>query len=330
MSGERAPLPLPLEGGAIEIQQSERASASVAAPAMRRPRRAARRASAPAARADLVALQRWFQSVVTDPASVESGVAAQARAQACGIADAADVERIVTPGPQMSALERLHIYHHAYHARLIDCLADDFPVLKHALGERAFQRLAAAVIARRPSRHPNLNHYGANLVAYVTGDEGPVPKRAFAADLARLEWALVEAIHAPSAPALDLATLQAIPAERWAKARFTRSPTLRVLGFAHPVNCYLQEQREGGRPVIPRRAWSATAVYRRGFSVWRMDLTRPMAGLLEALLAGRTLEQALATLERTVPRADRAVVESRVMRWFSEWVAGGFFAAVRA
>ena len=49
--------------------------------------------------------------------------------------EVADVERVVLPSSRLSSLERLDIYRQAYRARLVECLADDYPVLQHALGE---------------------------------------------------------------------------------------------------------------------------------------------------------------------------------------------------
>src|SRR3954465_14280881 len=104
-----------------------------------------------------------------------------------GATGAADLERIVTRGPQLSAQERLGIYHYAYHARLIDCLADDFTAVRHALGEPAFDALCRAVISERPSDGPNLNFYGRHLAEHCASPRARVRDRAFIADLAALE-----------------------------------------------------------------------------------------------------------------------------------------------
>ena len=45
----------------------------------------------------------------------------------------------------LTALERLAIYGHAYYARLLECLREEFPVLKHALGEELFDELRRRV-----------------------------------------------------------------------------------------------------------------------------------------------------------------------------------------
>lgn len=306
----------------------ERASASPLLVAARRDR--ARRLAVTGApvTGTLRDMQSWFGAVISDPRSVQEGIAAAARRGRLGVRSPAGLERIVTAGPDLSAAERLGIYYYAYHARLTDCLADDYPALVAALGQRGFVRLARKVIAAHPSDGPNLNFYGRHLVSYLRRNPAACPRRAFVLDLAVLEWAMVEVLHAQAAPVFSVAALQAIPAERWARMCLRPSATVRILRFGHPVNAYLQAERDGRHPRIPRPEVSATAVYRRGFRVWRMDLTPAMANLLDALFAGRPLERALMTVARQRRDEPQEQVLADVMRWFSSWVDGGFFASI--
>ena len=66
-------------------------------------------------------------------------------------ADARDVERFITPGPRMTAAERFEVYRSGYHARLVECLLDDYPVLAAMLGEEQFGALCRAYVDRHPS-----------------------------------------------------------------------------------------------------------------------------------------------------------------------------------
>jgi hypothetical protein len=155
------------------------------------------------------------------------------------------------------------------------------------------------------------------------------PHREFAAELATLEWAMVEVLHGASPEALDLEHLQAYPFEKWAEARFERSSTSRVLRFEFPANRFYQAFRNDEAPAVPERSATATAVYRDGYTIWRMDLTPAMRDLLEALLGGAPLGQALSTLE--LP-ADDPVALSKLLEnamiWFKEWVGGGVFSSI--
>jgi hypothetical protein len=190
-------------------------------------------------------------------------------------------------------------------------------VLEHALGDERFAELARAYVARFPSTAPNLNAYGRRVPAFC-GEQG----LAFEADLARLEWAIVEVIHAAVAPPLTMERLAAIPMEGWATATLVASAAVRIVRAAHPVNDYFQAVRDGREPGLPAPAPAATAVYRSGRTVWRMGLAPALTAVLEALLAGEALGAALA-------HADGAQPE-HVMASFREWVQGGLFVGVVA
>ncbi|HEX3598116.1 MAG TPA: DNA-binding domain-containing protein, partial [Polyangiaceae bacterium] len=247
-------------------------------------------------------------------------------------AAAADAALRITAGPALAARERLELYRFGYRARLIECLDDDYPILARTLGEAAFERLATEYIERFPSRSPSLNAFGRRMSEHCLiadlGERGPF--RAFFAELARLEWALVEIIHAKEPPPFDLTALKAIPVERWGSARLLRSEAVRVLHFEYPVNRYYQSSRtEDAHPELPSPSSSATAVYRRGLRLWRMDLTPAMTRVLDALLDGVTIEESLGRIgvDESEPAA-LAEAERSVMVWFSEWMQGGFFAGI--
>ncbi|MEK7821245.1 MAG: putative DNA-binding domain-containing protein, partial [Pseudomonadota bacterium] len=53
-----------------------------------------------------------------------------------------------SPRPRSSAGDRLNVYRQSYFARLIECVADDYPALQYLLGEDGFvDRLRAAIEA---------------------------------------------------------------------------------------------------------------------------------------------------------------------------------------
>ena len=274
-------------------------------------------------------LQLWFHELVTAECDElgEAAVAAEARSPV-GLGGGG-VERVLRSGASLSASEGVEIYRRAYRSRLVECLDDDYPTLRYALGDEAFSSLARAYVVRHPSSSPNLNGFGRHMAAFCR--TRPEPWAAFAAELATLEWALVEVLHAPVAAPLPPDVLAALPPERWPGVRLRASRALRVLRFAYPVDAYLQAFREGRSPALPAESPSATAVYRQRPRLWRQALSPPMAELLEALIAGRPLGEALAALERTLARAGAGgpvVAGPEIMQWFQAWVAAGFFAGL--
>jgi hypothetical protein len=278
----------------------------------------------------LRARQLWFYELVTSGAERLEGAleAAEARSP-LGAGEAGGLGRVLRPGGGLSAERGVAIYRDAYVARLVECLADDYPTLQYAIGDDAFDALARDYLARHPSRSPNLNAFGRHMAPFCR--ERAEPWAAFAAELAALEWALVEVLHAPAAAPLPPDALSALPPESWAGARLRPSRALRVLRFAYPVDAFLQAYREGRGPALPGEGPSATVVYRQGPRLWRQALSPAMADLLEALAAGQTLGEALSSLERAfAERGAPADAGREVMGWFRGWVEAGFFAAIEA
>jgi hypothetical protein len=253
-------------------------------------------------------------------------------------ADPKAVERYVTAGPRLSAADRFDIYRAGYHARLVECLLDDYPVLAAMLNrvdEGQFEALCRAYVDRHPSASPNLNAFGRHMAAFcgeVQLEAFPAfdDVRAFASELATLEWALVEVLHAETAAPLEIGALQALPPEAWAGARFIANEAIRVFRFEYPVNAvFIQNRIDEIVPDVPARSPTAVAVYRKDMQLWRMDLTPAMMGVLEPLLQGRTLGEALAAIEAEVTDPEiLAQTGANLMVWFREWVDAGFFTRI--
>ena len=229
--------------------------------------------SAAAEHAGLRTQQTWFSDAVTGPET------------------APDAARVLTPGPRLTPAERLQIYRDGYRARLVDCLADDYAAVRYLLGEAAFEAIAHAYIDEHPSRSPNLNAFGRAMPAFLAGRSGAAGPLAL--DVARLEWAIVEAIHAAASPPLTLDRFEHMTPEQWATAVLVPAASVRLLRFAHPADAFYTSLREGERPIAPAPAPSATLVHRRGWVVWRTALSPAMAGLLEAIVSGVGLGAAL-------------------------------------
>jgi hypothetical protein len=265
-------------------------------------------------------------------------------------APARDTERYVTAGPRLSAADRFEIYRSGYHARLVECLLDDYPVLAAMLGEERFEALCRAYVDRHPSRSPNLNGFGRHMSSFCRESEALGARSAegaefggaggrktaeglppvFASELAALEWALVEVLHAECAPPLDIARLQTLPPDDWARARFGASEALRIFRFEYPVNgVFIANRIEERVPEVPAPSPTALAVYRKDTMLWRMELSGAMLGVLEPLTLGKTLGEALAAIEADA--TDPAVLEqtgANLMVWFRDWVDAGFFTSI--
>lgn len=263
----------------------------------------------------LGALQGWLFERVTRPAGAgpEPVTASDARARA----------RVREAG-LLSAGERIEIYRRAYWSRLVECLRDDYPAVAHLLGAAAFHDVCLDFIAACPPRSASLDGYGAPFAAFCAARPGAE----FAAALARLEWAIVEVIHADAERQLDPAAFARNPGLDLERAGFEASPALRLLSLSHPAHEYYQAFLDGADPRAPQPAPTRVAVCRRGDDVWRVPLEAPLAEVLQQLVGGAPLGRALAGLG-DVSAASAALHAAAVQRAFAGWVSRGFFAALR-
>jgi len=260
--------------------------------------------------------QQWFLAIVSTPQDEPAPV------------DARSAPRLIAPSATLGSLERIEIYRRGYHARLIECLADDYPVLQHALGEEAFEALSRRYVARHPSHAPSLNYFGQHMAEFCRSERPVAEEPGFAADLAALEWAIVLSIHAPTAVAIGFEDLGQVPSERFPSARFRLNPSLQILRLRYPANAYLQAYRQGKPIAWPAARETNVAVYRTGRSVWRLELEPAMLTLVESLGSGATLETALAQLQASLHGESEQQLAEKIQHCFQHSVASGLFSGI--
>ncbi len=115
----------------------------------------------------------------------------------------------IKPNDRLTSFERLEIYNRQYWFRLKDCFYDDYPGLRALLGDRRF-----ATPGLRLSGPPSLS------ILHLA-QSGPPPASTFsrpsrtgsrrcaplALDMARLEWAHIEAFDNEAKPPLEAESL---------------------------------------------------------------------------------------------------------------------------
>lgn len=260
----------------------------------------------------LADLQSWMQRAVLD---IRDGATADW---------SGGTESQILPSPSLTPAERLQIYRGMYPLRMVEALESDYPALAHFLGAAGFRDLVCAYVSEHPSRSYTLNRLGDHLPEFVAGHRG-IRRRAFASDLASFERAIAQVLDAEESPLLDPERVIAA-GERAAEGRLRTIEAFRLLAFRYPVNAYLQSVRDDEHehpPTKARRTW--VAVYRRHYTVRRLDLSRDQHALLSALISGATLGDALA---KTVQSARGRVGPDDFFVWFRDWVAAGMFQAL--
>jgi Putative DNA-binding domain len=306
-------------------------------------------------------VQRWFQAVVTHPDGVAGGLASPAARRFVPL-DRGGLERLVRRSSRLTAEQRLSIYANAYYARLLECLADCFPVLRRVLGAEVFAGFAFDYLQRYPSRSYTLDRLAESFPRFLeetrpdrsapaAGRQAPAPGSDpepaqappawpdFLIDLATLELAIAQVFDGPGAegePLLTAADLAPLRADgRFAAARLKAVPCLRLLRFRYPVNAFYTVARRAAGPPggpadelpFPEPAVEHVALSRTDFVVRRHELSPLEHAILAALLAGAGVGEAIAAgaAASELPDGDLA---DRLDAAFRRWTAAGFFRAV--
>lgn len=220
----------------------------------------------------------------------------------------------------------LEVYRHAYRSRLRDCLADDFSAVQQVVGEASFSMMADAYISEIPPSASTLNRYGSEFPAWLKEAVTRLPlrltQRTHLVQLAQLEWALVEAIHAASATTVTRSALTKLPPGGWADVRLTPVPSLQLVQCTWSINATYTAFLTGRvARTTPQRQPGAVVVLRRPSGLRRHELNPVEARLLAKLCAGAPLGRALAGID-----SEHAAT---VQAAFARWLAGGFFSGLQ-
>lgn len=284
-------------------------------------------------------IQRWLQAVITHPGGVGEGIESDAAQQEVALTPD-EVERLILPSRQLSSLDRLGIYANAYYARLIECFHDEFPALLHTLGEETFDAFVFGYLQTYPSRSYTLGHLSADFPGFLAetrpasdesdpdgGEQAEADWADFLVDLATLERAYSEVFDGPGdehEPGLDVDALAAIGPDRFGDVVLLPAASLRLLTLRSPVHEYISGIRRQTDPLPPPAQPTWLAIWRRDYSVRREAITPCQYALLEAILAGCPLGEAIASAA-TIAADDADTLASQLNTWFSHWAAAGFF-----
>jgi hypothetical protein len=137
----------------------------------------------------------------------------------------------------VGAAGRLAIYRHHVLTSLTEALESTYPVVAHLVDPRFFRFAADRYIRTHPPSGPCLFEYGDTLGEFLAGFP-PTQPLAYLPDVARLEWAMNVALHAPDV----------VPIERVALARRPRialHPSVTLLQSPWPIDAVWRANQAG-------------------------------------------------------------------------------------
>ena len=228
----------------------------------------------------------------------------------------------VVDTPTVRADKRLQIYADAYRLRLVDALADNYPVLHALLGDDAFAELGARYLGAQPSQHFSIRNFGHRLAEFVAV-QPPYDQQPVLAEVANFEWVLRDVFDAADAATLTPQDLAAVAPELWPELRFQLHSTVRRLDLtwnAPAIWKAIDEQIDPPTPHLNKNIM--------GWLVWRHDLKIQFRSLevdeawaLDALRLNTTFADLCAGLCEWVDESHAPLHAARfIQRWLTDGV----------
>ena len=188
---------------------------------------------------------------------------------------------------------RLRIYENNTRMSLTATLIAVFPVTVRLVDERFFRYAANEFIKVNPPTEPRLVRYGAEFPNFLRTFEG-LAEMPFVSETARLEWAIAEALDAPSWPGVPLSALDAETAS--ATPELVMQPSLRFVISHWPVLSIWSAHQQNGDPASVKdlaRKPERIALWRAGDNIRFSLLGSAEFSFRHSLKAGLGLETAV-------------------------------------
>ncbi len=130
---------------------------------------------------------------------------------------------------------RLNIYRNTFIGNLTTALRLSYPTVHRLVGAAFFETAARLFIEAHPPRGTYLDEYGADFPDFLAQFE-PAASLVYLPGVARLEWAVNRALHAPDAEPLDVSRLLAIVPADHGRIVFRPHPSVSLVHAEHPVD----------------------------------------------------------------------------------------------
>src|ERR1700722_948756 len=194
------------------------------------------------------------------------------------------------------APNRLDIYRNTFASSLTKVLRLSYPAVHRLVGNDFFEAVTLSLIAQSPPRSAYLDDYGADFPAFLLRFP-PAAGLPYLPQVARLEWAVSRAIHAPDAETFELARLRALAPEDQGRICFVPDPSLGLVYADYPVDAIWRGVLGGDDDALAALALATGPVHllvrRLAGSVEVLRRDRSTWDFAAALYGGRPLQAAL-------------------------------------
>jgi hypothetical protein len=225
--------------------------------------------------------------------------------------DAAAVQHAVR-GDGLAAEARLAVYRHHVFTSLTAALEATFPVVARLVDPRFFRYAADRFIRQHPPTSPCLSEYGATLPQFLARFEAS-RHLVYLPDVARLEWAMNAALHAPDVAPLPAEALRRAPP-------VALHPSVMLLDSPWPIDRIWRQAQHGAddETVDLDAGGVSLQIWRRGDDVVFRRLDPASRAFRRRLAESGSLHDAAGAVLASEPAADlpsliRALIDDAIL-----------------
>ena len=170
-------------------------------------------------------------------------------------------------GDGLAPEQRLSVYRNTFVSSLTNALRLSYPAAYRLVGAEFFEGAAQIFVHNRPPRGAYLDEYGAEFPDFLASFP-PAASLAYLPDVARLEWAVNRALHAPDVEPLDVTRLAALVEADHERVCFIAHPSVSLVRADYPVDAVW-------RAVLAQDDEALAAIELAAGPVWLMVQRRP-------------------------------------------------------
>ena len=224
---------------------------------------------------------------------------------------------------KLSSEFRLSIYANGYISRLMEVLENDYPVLKGLLGDDLFYELCQQYIAQYPSTYASLRWFGQHMPAFLQLAES-CQHAPYLAELAQLEWTLVNAFNAADEVCIQESDVAQVPVEKWPELSFVFHPSVHAFSYQWNILPIWQAHKDQ-KPLSDAQQLSSPEtclVWRRELNTLFRTLEGDEALLFSAAREGASFSQLCEILSEHLPEEqDPQHIPLRAAGLLKTWIA---------
>lgn len=221
---------------------------------------------------------------------------------------------------------RLNIYGYAYRSRLLEALADSYPILHTYMGDEQFDELGSCYVDAYPSSYRSIRWFGDQLASFLK-THAHYSQWPYLAELAELEWTMTLSFDAADSQWVDLNIVSTIPPESWADMRLSVHPSAHLLNLSWNVTQLWQEMSDQKTPSQPIKSESPLSwiFWRKEWVTQFCSLPQDEAYALKAVLQGLTFGEICEGLCQWVDEQEAAMRAASLLKG---WISSGLITGI--